>query len=112
MRMLKRMMLRRPEGDIAEAARVHDAAVAGSGVFRISKRGGGKFLLATSAHTKGGAKPSFPIFLVCQKKFLAKGGHGLMARPKYASGSWDFAEGNIAEVDVAESGDAAGLDVV
>ena len=45
-----------------------------SGVFRISKRGA-KFSLATSAHTKGGAKPSFPIFLVCQKKFfLAKGG--------------------------------------
>ena len=45
-----------------------------SGVFRISKRGGGKFLLATSAHTKGG-KPSFPIFLVyVKKKFLVKGG--------------------------------------
>ena len=45
------------------------------------KKEGAKFSLATSAHTKGGgAKPSFPIFLVCQKKlFLAKGGHGPMA---------------------------------
>ena len=44
-----------------------------SGIFRISKRGA-KFSLATSAHTKGGAKPSFPIFVVCQKKFfLPKG---------------------------------------
>ena len=47
----------------------------GSGVFRISKRGGPNFLLATSSHTKGGAKPSFPIFLVCP--------------PKYASASWE-----------------------
>ena len=47
------------------------------------QKGGAKFSLATSAHTKGGAKPSFPIFLVCQKKFfLAKGGgHGTMASP-------------------------------
>ena len=44
------------------------------------QKGGAKFSLATSAHTKGGAKPSFPIFLVCQKKFfLAKGG-GAMAQ--------------------------------
>ena len=52
------------------------------------RKGGAKFSLATSAHTKGGAKPSFPIFLVCQKKFfLAKG--GAMAQwppPKYATG--------------------------
>ena len=48
--------------------------VASSGVFRISKRGA-KCSLDTSAHTKGGAKPSFTIFLLCQKKkFLAKGG--------------------------------------
>ena len=41
-----------------------------SGVFRISKRGGQMFVLATSAHTKEGAKPSFPIFLLCQKNFF------------------------------------------
>ena len=52
------------------------------------QKGGAKFSLATSAHTKGGgAKPSFPIFLVCKKNFFfAKGGgHGPMAPPKYAT---------------------------
>ena len=50
-----------------------------SGVFRISKSGA-KYLLDTSAHTKGGAKPSFPIFLLCKKKIVwPKGGHGPMA---------------------------------
>ena len=44
---------------------------------------GGKFLLATSAHTKG-AKPSFPIFSYGEKKIFAKGGNGPMP-PKYAT---------------------------
>ena len=49
------------------------------------QKGGAKFSLAASAHTKG-AKPSFPIFLVCEKKnFWPKGGHGPMAPPKYAT---------------------------
>ena len=64
--------------------------VQSSGVFRISKRGGPnfRFSLATSAHTKGGAKPSFPIFLVRQKNFfLAKGGPWHNGPPKYASGA-------------------------
>ena len=44
-------------------------------LFRIS---GGQIALVL----KGGAKSSFPIFLVCQKKnFLAKG--GAMAQAKY-----------------------------
>ena len=56
----------------------------------FQKRGGGKFSLATSAHTKGGAKPSFPIFLVCKKKFFfAKGGAWPNGPPKYASGLHD-----------------------
>ena len=61
-----------------------------SGVFRISKGGGGKFSLATSAHTKGG-QPKFSNFLVCQRIFLAKWGGGGRAwpnappPPKYAS---------------------------
>ena len=45
--------------------------VVNSGVFRIPKRRAKRWL-ATSAHTKG-AKPSFPIFLLCKKNFFAKG---------------------------------------
>ena len=40
-----------------------------SGVFRISKRGGGKFSLATSAHTKGG-QTKFSNFCSMSKKIL------------------------------------------
>ena len=40
--------------------------------------GEGKFLLAASAYTKRGAKPSFPIFAYGEKIFFAKGGHGPM----------------------------------
>ena len=59
-----------------------------SGVFRSSKRGA-KCLLATSAHTKGG-KPSFPIFLVCQKKiFGQRGPWPIWPRGKYATGCYN-----------------------
>ena len=43
---------------------------------------GAKFSLATSAYTKGGAKPCFPTFTffpMAQKNLLAKGGHDPMA---------------------------------
>ena len=44
-------------------------------IFRISKRGGAKFSLATSAHTQRGTKLNFPNFYYGEKKNLfAKGG--------------------------------------
>ena len=55
------------------------------------QKGGGrgaKFSLATSAHTKGGQTKFSNFFSMSNKFFFAqKGGHGLMAPPKYASGS-------------------------
>ena len=48
---------------------------------------GAKCFLDTSAHTKGEAKPSFPIFLLCQKKiFCQRRGPWPNGPPKYASG--------------------------
>ena len=55
----------------------------GGGIFKISK--GGKFSLATSAHTKEGANQVFQFFFKCQQKILAKGGPWLNGPPKYAS---------------------------
>ena len=43
------------------------------------QKGGAKFSLATSAHTKGGANPNFQFFLVCQKKNFF-GQRGAMAQ--------------------------------
>ena len=54
-----------------------------SGVFRISKTGA-KFLLASSAYTKG-TKPYFSIFSFGEKKnFFAKGAWPYAPPPKYA----------------------------
>ena len=45
-----------------------------------SVRGGGKFLLATSAHTKGGQNHVFLFFPMENKQiFLPMGDHGLLA---------------------------------
>ena len=56
-----------------------------SGVFRISKKGRGKFRWPLICSYKGGGKPCFPNFFHGEKKFfLAKGGHGPMP-PKYAT---------------------------
>ena len=49
-----------------------------SGVFRILKMGG-KFSLATSAHTKEGAQVF--LFFQCKKIFWPKGGYGPLNTP-------------------------------
>ena len=41
--------------------------------LEFQKRGG-KYSLATSDHTRERGKPSFPIFVLCKKTFVAKGG--------------------------------------
>ena len=49
-------------------------------------KGGAKFLLATSAHTNRGLNHVFLIFSYGEKtKFVAKGDHGPMTPPKYAT---------------------------
>ena len=49
-------------------------------------KGGAKFSLATSAYTKGGQTRFSKFFPMPKKFFFAKGGHGPMAPPKYATG--------------------------
>ena len=52
--------------------------LAGIGIFRISKRGG-KFLLATSAHTKAGQTKFSNFFPMVKKNFVAKAEGGPMS---------------------------------
>ena len=56
-----------------------------SGVFRISKRGGGKFSLDTSAHIKGGGPNQAFQFFYYVKKISCQSGP--CPPPKYASES-------------------------
>ena len=64
-----------------------DTKETGSGVLGFRK-GGAKFSLATSAHTKEGANQVFQFFFNVKKGFfLAKGGAMTQWPPKYAPGN-------------------------